>query len=57
VKVGSDEIVQIEKAAFGVIDDPRFNTNMDIQWDFWVVSDELAPMPWSAPTPTGCRPG
>lgn len=40
VKVGSEEIVQIEKYAYAVADNPRFNTT-DVEWDFWVISDEL----------------
>lgn len=40
-KIGSDEIVQIEKYAFAVADDPRFNTTTEVEWDFWIVSDQL----------------
>ena len=40
VRIGSDELTQIEKYAFAVIDDPRFNTT-EVEWDFWIVSDEM----------------
>lgn len=40
VKVGSDELTQITKYAVAVTADPRFNIK-DVDWDFWVVSDEL----------------
>jgi hypothetical protein len=40
VKVGSDELTQITKYAVAVAADPRFNIK-DVDWDFWVVSDEL----------------
>jgi hypothetical protein len=42
VRIGSDELTQIEKYAFAVIDDPRFNTT-EVEWDFWIVSDEMDP--------------
>lgn len=40
VKIGATEMTQIETYAFAVVEDPRFNTT-DVEWDFWVVSDEL----------------
>ena len=40
VRIGSDELTQIEKYAFAVVGDPRFNTT-DVEWDFWIVSDEM----------------
>jgi hypothetical protein len=40
VKVGSEELTQITKYAVAVSSDPRFNIK-DVDWDFWVVSDEL----------------
>jgi hypothetical protein len=40
VKIGSAELTQIERYAFAVADDARFNTN-EVEWDFWVVSDDL----------------
>ncbi len=39
-KVGSDELTQITKYAIAVAADARFNIK-DVDWDFWVVSDEL----------------
>jgi phenylpyruvate tautomerase PptA (4-oxalocrotonate tautomerase family) len=56
VKVGSAEIVQIEKYAFAVADDQRFNTT-DVQWDFWVVSDELDPYAKQRANTDGLPPG
>lgn len=40
VKIGSDELTQITKYAVAVTGDARFNIR-DVDWDFWVVSDEL----------------
>ncbi|MCZ7537520.1 MAG: hypothetical protein M5T61_17520 [Acidimicrobiia bacterium] len=40
VKIGSAELTQIERYAFAVVDDARFNTTQ-VEWDFWVVSDDL----------------
>lgn len=40
VKLGSKELIQIEKYAFTVASDARFNT-IDVEWDFIVVSDQL----------------
>ena len=40
VKVGAEELTQITKYAVAVTGDARFNIK-DVDWDFWVVSDEL----------------
>ena len=40
VKIGPDQITQIEKYAFAVAGDTRFNMT-DVQWDFIVVSGDL----------------
>lgn len=40
VKIGSDEITQIEKYAFAVAADERF-ANTRTRWEFWIVSNEL----------------
>jgi hypothetical protein len=40
VRLGSEELTQIERYAFTVAADARFNT-VDVAWDFIVVSDEL----------------
>lgn len=40
VKIGSDALTQISKYASAVAGDARFNIK-DVDWDFWVVSDEL----------------
>ncbi len=40
VKVGPDELTQIQKYAFAVVRDERF-TGTDVFWDFVIVSNEL----------------
>lgn len=40
VKVGADELTQIEKYAFAVANDDRFG-GTDTSWEFWVISNEL----------------
>ena len=40
IRIGSEELTQIEKYAFAVVEDARFNTT-GVEWDFWVVSDEM----------------
>jgi Histidine kinase-, DNA gyrase B-, and HSP90-like ATPase len=42
VKVGSDELTQIEKYAFAIAADERF-ANTSTRWEFWVISNDLAP--------------
>lgn len=39
-KIGADEITQIERYAFAVAEDDRFNMT-DVEWDFIVVSSDL----------------
>jgi hypothetical protein len=38
-KIGSDELTQIAKYATAVTSNARFNVR-EVEWDFWVVSDE-----------------
>jgi hypothetical protein len=40
VKVGSDEISQIEKYAYTIADDERFRP-LRTRWSFWVISNDL----------------
>ncbi|PHR96777.1 MAG: hypothetical protein COA78_28320 [Blastopirellula sp.] len=40
VKIGSDEITQIEKYAYTVVADERFQ-HVDTRWSFWVISNDL----------------
>ncbi|MEP3296769.1 MAG: ATP-binding protein [Pseudoruegeria sp.] len=40
VKIGSDEITQIEKYAYTVASDERF-LHLDTRWSFWVISNDL----------------
>ena len=40
VKIGADELTQIAEYAVAVAADSRFNIR-EVDWDFWVVSDEL----------------
>lgn len=40
VKVGADEIKQIEQYAYTVADDERFN-HLKTRWSFWLVSNDL----------------
>ena len=42
VKLNDKEIVQIEKYAQAVVADARFS-KVDVEWDFYVISNELAP--------------
>jgi Histidine kinase-, DNA gyrase B-, and HSP90-like ATPase len=42
VKIGSDEITQIEKYAFTISADERFRS-LDTRWSFWVISNDLDP--------------
>lgn len=41
VKIGPDEITQIERYAFAVAGDERF-ASTSTRWEFWVVSNELS---------------
>jgi hypothetical protein len=40
VKVGSDEITQIEKYAYTIAEDERFRS-LRTRWNFWVISNDL----------------
>ena len=40
VKIGSDELTQVEKYAYTIADDERFR-HLDTRWSFWVVSNDL----------------
>ncbi|AOK18860.1 hypothetical protein WT26_22985 [Burkholderia cepacia] len=40
VKIGSDEVTQIQGYAFSVMSDPRFD-KVGVTWNFWVISDTL----------------
>jgi hypothetical protein len=40
VKIGADEITQIQKYAFTVSDDERFR-HLKTRWSFWVLSNDL----------------
>jgi hypothetical protein len=42
VKIGREEIAQIQGYAFSVMADPRFS-KVGVTWDFWIISDELTP--------------
>ncbi|KHK02481.1 ATP-binding protein [Desulfovibrio sp. TomC] len=41
VKIGPDEITQIEKYAFSVIDDERFSKS-DVIWTFYLISNDFS---------------
>lgn len=40
VKIGRDQVTQIEGYAFSVMDDDRFKRN-NVRWAFWVISDDM----------------
>ena len=40
VKIGQDELNQIESYAFAVADDERFR-NLTTRWEFWVISNDM----------------
>ncbi|KVS70173.1 ATP-binding protein [Burkholderia cepacia] len=42
VKIGPDEVAQIQGYAFSVMEDARFS-KVGVTWNFWVISDELTP--------------
>lgn len=42
VKIGPEEVTQIQGYAFSVMKDPRFS-KVGVTWNFWVISDELTP--------------
>lgn len=41
VKIGDNEVTQIEKYAITVSGDERFRTTKKVQWTFWVISDDI----------------
>ena len=41
VKIGQDEVAQIEKYALSIASDERFRTANGITWAFWVISDDV----------------
>ena len=41
VKIGDDEITQIEKYAISVANDERFRTVNGVKWTFWAISDDV----------------
>jgi len=45
VKVGVDEITQIEKYAFAVAADERFS-GTGVRWEFWVISNDMTDYAW-----------
>lgn len=40
VTIGAEEITQVEKYAFAVADDERFN-GVDARWTFWIISNAM----------------
>lgn len=56
VKIGADELTQIAQYAVAVAGDSRFNIR-DVDWDFWVVSDELNPFAKEMTNKEGLPPG
>jgi hypothetical protein len=41
VKISDSEVTQIEKYAITVSTDERFRTTKEVQWTFWVISDDI----------------
>ena len=41
VKVGHEEITQVEKYAISVANDERFRTVNGVKWTFWAISDDV----------------
>lgn len=41
VKIGDDEITQVEKYAISVANDERFKTVNGVKWTFWAISDDV----------------
>ncbi len=41
VKIGDDEITQVEKYAISVANDERFRTVNGVKWTFWAISDDV----------------
>ena len=40
VRIGKDQVNQIEEDAFAVMEDERFKWN-NVHWTFWVISDDM----------------
>lgn len=59
VKIGREEVAQIQGYAFTVVGDPRF-AKVGVTWNFWVISDELTPYTEQLVDEAGllhCKPG
>lgn len=41
VKIGDEEITQVEKYAISVANDERFRTVNGVKWTFWAISDDV----------------
>ena len=41
VKIGPEEVVQVEKYAISVANDERFRSIDGVKWMFWVISDDV----------------
>ena len=41
VKIGDEEITQVEKYAISVANDERFRSVKTVKWTFWAVSDDV----------------
>ena len=41
VKIGHEEITQVEKYAISVANDERFRTVNGVKWTFWAISDDV----------------
>lgn len=41
VKIGDEEITQVEKYAISVANDERFRSVKSVKWTFWAVSDDV----------------
>lgn len=41
VKIGDEEVTQVEKYAISVAKDERFRTVNGVKWTFWAISDDL----------------
>ena len=56
VKIGAAELTQITEYAVAVAADARFNLQA-VDWDFWIVSDELTPYARDMTNKEGFPPG
>ena len=41
VKIGHEEIMQVEKYAISVANDERFRSVTGVKWTFWAISDDV----------------